>query len=86
MILAGETDELLQMLEQLGVSDRCGQVQGWDCGGSIFLDYLRISAKFEQLQDLEDAPTEYDVENLHMGLKQLTARLGQLPSDTPRRV
>ena len=72
------------MLEQL--SERSGEVQDWNCGGSIFLDYLRISAKFEQLQDSEDPPTDYEVESLHMGLKQLTARLGQLPSDTPRRV
>ena len=66
--------------------ERCGQVQGWDCGGSIFLDYLRISAKFEQLQVSEDAPSEYDMESLYMGLKQLALRLKQLPSDTPRRV
>lgn len=72
------------MLEQL--ADRSGQVQAWDTGGSIFLDYLRISAKFEQLRDSEDTPTDYEVESLHMGLKQLTARLGLLPSDNPRRV
>lgn len=83
----GETDELQHMLEQL--EPHAGHVQGWDNGGSIFLDYLRISNRFRQLS-LSSSPhkplSEYNLESLLEGLKLLSGRISLLPEDTPRKV
>lgn len=85
-LCADDTVDLLHMLEQLSSPDRCGRVQGWECGGSVFLDYLRISKKFRELSSSENEPSEFDLENLHIGLKQLAVRIGQLPAGSPREV
>lgn len=74
------------MLEQLAAPERSGQVQAWECGGSVFIDFLRIRNKLLQMSMSEDSPSELDLESLHIGLKQLAPRLGQLPADSPRKV
>ena len=86
LYFADDTDELLRMLEQLAVSERRGLVQGWDSAGSVFLDFLRIRNQFQQLSLSKDTPSQYQLESLHMGVKQLAPRISQLPSDSPRKV
>lgn len=81
-----DTADLLHMLEQLSPLERSGQVHGWECGGSVFLDYLRIGQKFQELSSSESQPSDYDLESLHMVLKQLAVRIGRLPDDSPRKV
>lgn len=83
MLHAEDTAELLHMLEHLAAPERSGQVQSWECGGSVFLDYLRISNTCRQLSEM---PSELELEALYVGLKQLAARISQLPSDSPRKV
>lgn len=83
---ADDTADLLHMLEQLSPPERSGLVQGWECGGSVFLDYLRIGQKFQELSSSESEPSDYDLESLHMGLKQLAVRISRLPADSPRKV
>lgn len=80
---AEDTDELLHMLEHLAAPERSGQIQSWESAGSVFLDYLHISSTCQQLSEI---PSELELEALHIGLKQLAARISQLPSDTPRQV
>lgn len=83
---ADDTADLLHMLEQLAPPERNGKVQGWECSGSVFLDYLRIGRKFQELSSSESEPSNFDLESLHMGLKQLAVRISRLPSDTPRKM
>ena len=71
------------MLEHLAAPERSRHIQSWECGGSVFLDYLRISRTCKQLSKM---PGEMELEALYVGLKQLSARICQLPSDTPRKV
>ncbi len=85
-VYLGDTDELLHMLEQLAEPERSATVLGWECGGSVFLDYLHISRRFQELSESEDDPSELDLESLFVGLKQLPVRIGQLASDTPKQV
>ena len=84
--ISDDTDDLLHMLERLAPPERSGCVQIWECRGSVFLDYLRIKDKFCQLSSSSDEPSRLDLESLHFGLKQLTARIDQLPSGSPREV
>lgn len=71
------------MLEHLAAPEKSGRIQSWECGGSVFLDYLRISKTCQQLSEV---PSELELEALYVGLKQLAVRIGQLPSDSPRKV
>ncbi len=65
-----------------------GQVFGWDEGGSVFLDYLLISDKFHELMQAQSERTftDYDLENLLIGLKLLAGRISVLPTNSPRQV
>ena len=80
----GDTQELLSMLEYLRVPEKSCVIQKWECGGSVFLDYLNIVKCSHQLSTSEDDLTEYDLESLYLGLKQLAARISKLPSNSPR--
>lgn len=74
------------MLQSLEAPERCGQIQGWEYGGSVFLDYLRIDKKLHELSSSEAEALEHELEMLYLGLKQLLGRVGQLSSDTPRKL
>lgn len=86
MHYAADTGDLLHMLEQLRSPERSGQIQGWECGGSVFLDFLRIRNNLQELSSSEDEVSGLELESLHVGLKKLAVRLDQLPSDTPSQV
>ena len=75
------------MLEKLEVQQQ--HIQDWDNGGSIFLDYLRISNRFKQLSPsspLHKPLSEYDLESILEGLNLLAGRISLLAEDSPRKV
>ncbi len=47
---SGETAGLQDMLEQLSVPERCAEIKEWDCGGAVYLDYLHISNRLQELE------------------------------------
>ena len=75
------------MLEKL--EPHASNIQCWDNGGSIFLDYLCISNRFHQLSVSSSSHkpmSEFNLESLLEGLKLLTGRIGLLSADSPRKV
>lgn len=41
------------MLDQLSGPERCAEIKDWNCGGAVYLEYLCIS---NRLQELEVSP------------------------------
>ncbi len=54
--LSGETESLQDMLEQLSEPERRAQIQNWDCGGAVYLDYLHISNRLQELAQASRLP------------------------------
>ncbi|KAJ7381695.1 Nuclear pore complex protein Nup98-Nup96 [Desmophyllum pertusum] len=63
--------------------DRSSTVRDWATGGQVFLDYLALMEKFQDITKEKFVPTKYDWEDIHAEVSSLCTRINSLPSDTP---
>ena len=83
---ADETSLLVEMLEKLSDTSCSATIQDWDQAGSVYLDYLRIASKMQQLAEGKEELSQYLLEQLQSGVERLAVRIGRLPYLTPAEV
>ncbi|XP_078371007.1 nuclear pore complex protein Nup98-Nup96-like isoform X3 [Oculina patagonica] len=83
-IINAEYDFLKTLLGELEPRDRSSTVRDWATGGQVFLDYLALVEKFQDITKENFVPTKYDWEDIHAEVSSLCRRINNLPSDTPK--
>jgi len=83
-IINAEYDVLKTLLGELEPRDRNSTVRDWTTGGQVFLDYLALVQKFQDITKENFVPTKYDWEDIHVEVASLCTRINNLPSDTPK--
>lgn len=83
-IINAEYDVLKTLLGELEPRDRRSTVRDWATGGQVFLDYLALVQKFQDITKENFVPTKYDWEDIHVDVSSLCTRIKNLPSDTPK--
>ncbi|XP_015778613.1 PREDICTED: nuclear pore complex protein Nup98-Nup96-like, partial [Acropora digitifera] len=83
-IINAEYDLLKSLLGELEPRDRSSTVKDWATGGQVFLDYLSLVDKFQDIATGKLVPTKYDFEDIHEDVSALCTRINSLPSDTTK--
>jgi len=83
-IINAEYDLLKSLLGELESRDRSSTVKDWATGGEVFLDYLSLVDKFQDIATGKLVPTKYDFEDIHEDVSALCTRINSLPSDTTK--
>ncbi|XP_022797911.1 nuclear pore complex protein Nup98-Nup96-like [Stylophora pistillata] len=83
-IINAEYDFLKTLLEELEARDRSSTVKDWATGGQVFLDYLSLMEKFQDISQENFVPTKYDWEGIYAEVVSLCTRINSLSSDTPK--
>ncbi|XP_067040500.1 nuclear pore complex protein Nup98-Nup96-like isoform X1 [Acropora muricata] len=83
-IINAEYDILKSLLGELEPRDRSSTVKDWATGGQVFLDYLSLVDKFQDIATGKLVPTKYDFEDIHEDVSALCTRINSLPSDTTK--
>lgn len=83
-IINAEYDILKSLLGELEPRDRSSTVKDWATGGQVFLDYLSLVDKFQDIAMGKLEPTKYDFEDIHREVSTLCTRVNSLPSDSTK--
>ncbi|XP_034033490.1 nuclear pore complex protein Nup98-Nup96 isoform X2 [Thalassophryne amazonica] len=76
-IINDNHDYLLEFLEGLALPEHCASIQDWDCAGRVFLDYIRVIKSLQNIQQTENADTNW--EQLYTEVTSLCSRIDLLP-------
>ncbi|XP_027054850.1 nuclear pore complex protein Nup98-Nup96-like isoform X1 [Pocillopora damicornis] len=83
-IINAEYDFLKTLLKELEARDRSSTVKDWATGGQVFLDYLSLMEKFQDISKENFVPTKYDWEGIYAEVTSLCSRINSLTSDIPK--
>ncbi|CAB3984036.1 nuclear pore complex Nup98-Nup96-like [Paramuricea clavata] len=77
-----EYESIKELLVEIAPRENSSQVNHWNTGGQIYLDYIKLWEKFNDIKNGLLVPNVYQLEKMQTKVSSLCYRISQLPSKT----
>lgn len=74
-IIEEEYETLKKLLQDLNLPERCCTIKNWRIGGQVFLDYIMLNEKLEDIRENKNTMTSYHLEDMEAEIASLINRI-----------